>query len=47
MYLTADVGGISRTTSSLIREYIWYDENDEEQPVLLASSYDGQTITAK
>ena len=47
MYLTADVGGIGRTTSSLIREYIWYDENDEEQPVLLASSYDGQTITAK
>jgi hypothetical protein len=44
MYLTATVGGVSRSTidRSIIREYIWYDAEDEE--TILASPKNGQTV---
>ena len=44
MYLTAIIGGIEKTTTSIIREYIWYDINNEDTPVLIASPLNGQTI---
>lgn len=44
MYLTANVGNTSQQTDSIIREYIWYDATDTETPVILASSYNNQTI---
>lgn len=47
MYLTATVGGVTKTTESIIREYIWYDVNDTETPIILASPYDGETISAQ
>ena len=46
MYLTAMVGGVEKTTASIIREYIWYDVNNEDAPVLIASPLNGQTISA-
>lgn len=46
MYLTAMVGGVEKTTASIIREYIWYDVNNEDVPVLIASPLNGQTISA-
>ena len=45
MYLTAVVGGVEKTTTSIIREYIWYDVNNEDTPVLIASPLNGQTIS--
>ena len=45
MYLTAMVGGVEKTTASIIREYIWYDVNNEDVPVLIASPLNGQTIS--
>ena len=47
MYLTASIGGVPQTTESLIREYIWYDVDNEDTPVLIASPLDGQTVTAQ
>jgi len=47
MYLTASIGGVPQTTASLIREYIWYDVDNEDTPVLIASPLDGQTVTAQ
>jgi len=41
MYLTAMVGGVEKTTASIIREYIWYDVNNEDAPVLIASPLNG------
>ena len=46
MYLTALIGGVEQRTDSIIREYIWYDVNDETTPIILASPYNEQTITA-
>lgn len=47
MYLTATIGGVLQTTPSIIREYIWYDINNTEETLILASPKDGQTITAQ
>ena len=47
MYLTAVIGGVEQTTPSIIREYIWYDANNTEEPLILASPKNGQTITAQ
>ena len=47
MYLTAVVGGVSQTTDSIIREYIWYDVENTSEPLILASPKNGQTITAQ
>ena len=47
MYLTATVGGSIQTTDSIIREYIWYDVNNTDEPLILASPKNGQTITAQ
>ena len=47
MYLTATVGGVSQTTDSIIREYIWYDVENTSEPLILASPKNGQTITAQ
>lgn len=46
-YLTASVGGVLQTTDSIIREYIWFDEENEDVPLLIASPQDKQTITAQ
>ena len=47
MYLTAEIGGQTQTTDSIYREYIWYDASDTENPIILASQYNNQTITAQ
>jgi len=45
LYLEATVGGVLQQTESIIREYIWYDaENDT---IILASPKNGLTITAQ
>jgi len=41
MYLTAVVGGVSQTTDSIIREYIWYDVENTSEPLILASPKNG------
>lgn len=46
LYLTAVIDNITQRTNSIIREYIWYDTNNDDTPVILASQYSGQTITA-
>ena len=47
MYLTATIGGVLQATPSIVREYIWYDVNNTEETLILASPKDGQTITAQ
>ena len=47
IYLTAVIGGVEQTTPSIIREYIWYDVNNTEETLILASPKNGQTITAQ
>ena len=44
MYLTANIGGITRTTSRIARDYIWYDVTDTDTPIIIASPYRGQTL---
>lgn len=44
MYLSAEVGGVNQTTNHIIREYIWYDVNNTDTPVILASPLNGQTL---
>ena len=44
MYLTANIGGITRTTSKIARDYIWYDVTDTDTPIIIASPYRGQTL---
>ena len=44
MFLTADVNTKTLYTSHIYREYIWYNVNDTENPVILASPQNGQTI---
>ena len=46
MYLTALIGNTEQRTESIIREYIWYNPNNTSVPVILASKYNEQTITA-
>lgn len=47
MYLTATIGGESQKTDSIVREYIWYDASNEDEPIILASSASAKTITAQ
>jgi hypothetical protein len=47
LYLTATIGNTQQTTDPVIREYIWYDANNTSVPVILASKYNGQTITTQ
>jgi len=46
MYLKATIGGTEQRTPSIRREYIWYDESNTSTPVIMASPYNEQTITA-
>ena len=46
MYLTATIGNVLQSSNSVRREYIWYDSNNTDQPVILASRYNNQTIKA-
>lgn len=46
VYLEAVLDGVTIPTTPIIRDYIWYDAEDEDAPaVILASTYRGQPIT--
>ena len=44
MQLSALIGGVTEYSNKINREYIWYDVNDTETPIIIASQYEGITI---
>ena len=44
MQLFALIGGVTEYSNKINREYIWYDINDTETPIIIASQYEGITI---
>lgn len=46
MYLEATIGNSTNTTERVVREYIWYDASNTEDPIIIASQYKNQTIEA-
>lgn len=47
MYLKANMNGADIYTKTITRDYIWYDEDNMAQPIILASPYRGVPITAQ
>ena len=45
MQLFASIGGVTEPSNKINREYIWYDVNDINTPIIIASQYEGATIT--
>ena len=44
MQLSAPIGGVTEYSNKINREYIWYDANDTDTPIIIASQYEGITI---
>lgn len=47
MYLKAVLDGEEQVTETITRDYIWYDTNNTETPILIASPYRGKTIESE